>query len=194
MLQYKPQECRACEPRLATRHLSRNTEEGPCHAQEGHTGGTTPALQPQESCVHNTSVTFRAAARAEPPSSLILIIVEVQVRQRRVCLVRIARTFHGATWSTHLTLVDNHVSPTTPHAKLMELLHSMPCPACRDFVDTEKSQKLYSCVDQWRVECIHTISIHHQKTSLREVKTRHRIHPTPHSPNAIACRLTHVYL
>ena len=111
-----------------------------------------------------------------------LIFVEVQVRQRRICLVKIARTFHGATWSTHLTHVDNHVSPTTPHAKLMELLRSMPCPACRDFVDTENSQELYSCVDHRHVECIHTISIHHQKTSLREVKTRHRIHPTPTHP------------
>ena len=50
------------------------TEEGPCHSQEGHTGGTTPALQPQGHCVHNTSVTFKASARAQPPSSLIFLL------------------------------------------------------------------------------------------------------------------------
>ena len=60
-----------------------------------------------------------------------LIVHEVQVRQRRVRLVKNARACHGAAWSTHLTHVDNHVSPMTPDAKLIELPHSMPCPACR---------------------------------------------------------------
>ena len=72
---YKPESCMNCELHLATRHLSRNTEGRPCDPQGGHTGGTTPALQPQENCVHNTSVTFKASARAQPPSSLILFVV-----------------------------------------------------------------------------------------------------------------------
>ena len=56
---------------------------------------------------------------------------EVQVRQRGICLVKIARTYRGALWSTHLTDVDNRVSATTLDAKLIEHLHFMPCPACR---------------------------------------------------------------
>ena len=60
-----------------------------------------------------------------------LVVAEIQLRQRRICLVKIARTFHGAAWSTSLKHVDKHVSPTTPDAKLMELLHSLPCPARR---------------------------------------------------------------
>ena len=60
-----------------------------------------------------------------------LVVAEIQFRQRRICLVKNARTCHGAAWSTSLKHVDNHVSPTTPDAKLMELLQSMPCPARR---------------------------------------------------------------
>ena len=77
---YRPPEWMDCESHLATRHLSRNTKEGPCHSQERHTGETTPALQPQEHCLHNTSVALKAAARAQPPSSLILL----QLRPRFV--------------------------------------------------------------------------------------------------------------
>ena len=40
-----------------------------------------------------------------------LIVAEIQVRQRRICLVKIARTFHGAAWSTSLKHVDNHCEP-----------------------------------------------------------------------------------
>ena len=69
---YNPPEWMDCESHLATRHLSRNTKEGPILSQDGHTGGTTPALQPQEHCVHNTSVALKAAARAQAPSSVIL--------------------------------------------------------------------------------------------------------------------------
>ena len=76
---HKPEKWMDCEPHLAARHLSRNAQERPCHSQEGHTGGTTPALQPQEHRVHNTSVALKAAARAQPPSSLISIVVEVKV-------------------------------------------------------------------------------------------------------------------
>ena len=72
---YKPESCMNRELHLATRHLSRNTEGRPCSPQEGNTGGTTPALQPQESCVHNTSVTLKASARAQPPLLLILFPV-----------------------------------------------------------------------------------------------------------------------
>ena len=68
---YKPPEWMDCESHIATRHLSRNTKEGPCLSQDGHIGETTPALQPQEHCVHNTSVALKAAARAQAPSSLI---------------------------------------------------------------------------------------------------------------------------
>ena len=60
------------------------------------------------------------------------ILVEVKVRQRRIRLVKIPRTFHGAAWSTHLTDVDNHVSAMTLDEKLVELLHFMPCPAGRE--------------------------------------------------------------
>ena len=60
-----------------------------------------------------------------------LITSEVKTLQRRICLVKNARTCHGTAWSTHLTHVDNHVSPMTLDAKLIELLHSMPCLACR---------------------------------------------------------------
>ena len=61
-----------------------------------------------------------------------LIIVEVQDRKRRIGLVKIARTCHGAARSTHLTDVDHHVSAMTLDAKLVELLHFMPCPAGRE--------------------------------------------------------------
>ena len=74
MSPYKHKSCMNCELHLATRYLSRNTEGRPCSPQEGNTGGTTPALQPQENCVHNTSVALRAAANAQPPSSLILLL------------------------------------------------------------------------------------------------------------------------
>ena len=60
-----------------------------------------------------------------------LIVVEDELRQRRICLVKNARTCHGAAWSTNLTHVDNHVSPTTLDAELIELPHYVPCPACR---------------------------------------------------------------
>ena len=72
MFPYKAEKWMDCEPHLAARLLSRNAQERPCHSQEGHTGGTTPpALQPQEHCVHNTSVAHKAPSRAQPPSSLI---------------------------------------------------------------------------------------------------------------------------
>ena len=60
-----------------------------------------------------------------------LITVDVQDRQRRIGLVKIERSCHGVAWSTHLTDVDHHVSAMTLDAKLIELLHFMPCPACR---------------------------------------------------------------
>ena len=67
-----------------------------------------------------------------------LITAEAQVRQRRICLVKIACTCHGAAWSTHLTDVDYHVSATTPDAKLIELLHFMPCFAGRELCGHRK--------------------------------------------------------
>ena len=57
-----------------------------------------------------------------------IITVEVQDRQRRIGLVKIERSCHGVAWSTHLRDVDHHVCATTPDAKLVELLHFMPCP------------------------------------------------------------------
>ena len=121
-----------------------------------------------------------------------LIIHEVQVLQRRICLVKNARTCHGTAWSTHLTHVDNHVSPMTLDAKLIELLHSMPCPACRGLCGHGKRTSIVVLLCHVMAEVIilcHSrpckMYSHHlnklPKTCggvLREVKTRHRIHPT----------------
>ena len=162
------------------------------NSQEGHTGGTTPALQPQEHCVHNTSVALKAAARAEPPSSPILLSIEVQDGQRGICLVKIARTCHAAAWSTHLTDVDDHVSATTLDAKLIELLHFMPCSAGRELCGQRK-RTFKSCphVSRHGISChvvsftgmwhVHTTSTHHHRppeACLAEFRQRHRIHPT----------------
>ena len=119
-----------------------------------------------------------------------LVTFEVKVLQRRICLVKIARTCHGAAWSTILTHVDRHVSPRTPDAKLIELLNSMPCPTCRGHRRFKKESRVvfsvtsqfmsYSsvtslhelscCVDHWHVECIHTISIHDQKACFAKLR------------------------
>ena len=101
-----------------------------------------------------------------------LVTIEVQAGQRRICLVKIARTCHEAAWSTHLTDVDNHVSATTLDAKLTELLHFMPCSAGRELCGQRKKnvQKLSSCVTSWH-KCSYCVihwpveSFHHLNTS-----------------------------
>ena len=177
MHQCKPQECTACEPHLATRQLSRNTKEG-----------TTRTLCAQHKC--------RPQGGGQSTTALVadLVVAEIQVRQRRICLVKIARTFHGAAWSTSLKHVDNHVSPTTLDAKLIELLHSMPCPARRGLcghgkiTSTPVSRQGISYHVMFVSRACGMYS-HHLNTSpktcggvLREVKTRHRSHPTPTHP------------
>ena len=112
---------------------------------------------------------------------------EFQLHQRRICLVKIARTYHVAMWSTYLTDVHHHVSPTTRDAKLIELLHSMPCPAC--------------CVVFSRVTLCHTLTSHvvlsHVKCAefcyvvFREIDTRHQTHPVCLS-GAMSHRMTSV--
>ena len=133
-----------------------------------------------------------------------LVVAEIQLRQRRICLVKIARTFHGASWSTSLKHVDNHASPTTPDAKLMELtFHAV---SCSSWTLWTRKNNVYSCVTSWHklsccvvhgpVECIHTISTHHQRPAEAcFAKLRRDIEAIqPHSPDAIACRITSVYL
>ena len=179
---YKPQECRTCEPHLATRHVSRNTEGRPCNPQQGHSGETMPAFKPQENCVHNTSVALKAAARAQAPSSLISLLPRYQLCQRRIGLVKIERACQGAAWSTHLTDVDNHVCATTPDAKLIELLHFMPCPAGRELCGScvTLCHKLSCCVVHWPVESIQDLNTSPETLGgvLRCLKTRHRTHLT----------------
>ena len=74
---------------------------------------------------------------------------EVKVLQRRICLVKTARTCHGAAWSTLLTNVD-YVSPTTPDAKLIKLLHFISCPTCRGHRRFKKEVRVvFSRVNLW---------------------------------------------
>ena len=60
--------------------LSRNAQERPCHSQEGHTGGTAPALQPQEHRVHNTSVAPQGGGQSTTALVADLVTIEVQGR------------------------------------------------------------------------------------------------------------------
>ena len=130
-----------------------------------------------------------------------LIISEVQVRQRGICLVKIARTCHAAAWSTHLTDVDDHVSATTLDAKLTELLHFMPCSAGRELCGQRKrtfkscplvsrhgiSVHIVSFTNLWN---LFTTSTHHQRplgrASLPQDATPNT--SNPHSCHAVSLR------
>ena len=115
----------------ATHHLSRNTEEGTVsftrrtHSRNNARTSATRTLCAQHKCHLQGSSQCTTAFVAD------LVTLEVKVLQRRICLVKNARACHGAARSTSLKDVDHHVSPTTPDAKLIELPHSVPCPARR---------------------------------------------------------------
>ena len=128
---YKPSEWIDCESHLATRHLSRNRERRTVsftrrtHWRNDARTSATRTLCAQHRC--------RPQGGGQGTTALVadLIISKVQLCQRRIGLVKIARTCHGAARSTHLTDVDHHVSAMTLDAKLIELLHFLPCSAGR---------------------------------------------------------------
>ena len=124
MSPYKPEKWMDCEPHLAARHLSLSCTRR-THWRNNARISATRTLCAQHKCRPQGGGQSTRAIVAD------LIVQEVQLCQRRIGLVKIARTCHGAARNTHLTDVDNHVCATTPDAKLIELLHLMPCPACR---------------------------------------------------------------